>query len=233
MPDEYIHLGPGESILDGDTLPDTVAPDGDTSYGGEGIEKEDRFAVTPLYTRYNEYALDGEYMVDKNTGAPAIKRENGTVVCIHEISRLKEHLERMTEGLCYLGLRNTSIYNMMYNDESEVTVYNRTNMLDEPAIVTTEDLVSKIVISVDLSILEKFDNDMFLHQTGIDPEIYMSYRLGPGIDEETVHFRMSELALNPLIVGNTLYFELTRIWCPEIDNNPQYETFIHSVLIAY
>lgn len=239
MSDEYRHLGPNEAIEEGDVLPDTVAPMGESSYSEDGsdINLTDRFAVTPLYTEHYKHALVGEYLCDPNTGAPAMVRPNGHVVSIHEISRLHQHIEEMTQNLCYCGMRMVSIYNLLPTDESKVSVYDYENMLTEQVLIEMPEetySLEKIVLSIDLSIVKSIDTP-FLQVDGLDPVIQVTYYTN-GIVENTttIEMKLSNLKLSPIEFRSPVKsFTITKIVAPEITEDAGYECFIHSILFAY
>lgn len=226
------HLQGDEAIKEGQTLPNTVAPLGAKSFEGTSAESQQRWAVTPLYTTNHEHALVGEYLCDPNTGEPAIKREDGTVINVSEIARINYHCEIFSNALSYLGLRGAKIYSLVPNDDDHVLVYDG-NALDEDVVMEShgEDPIDKIAVSFDISVLEPVEGSSMLRMIDEDPVIKLEYVIGDGVVTRTVSQKASDYRYYTIPI-NDRSFTLKGVRIPSVDTSG-YTCFIHSMFVAY
>lgn len=250
------HLGPSEAIVEGETLPNTVAPIGEESYSldeNEGTTFEDRFAVTPLYTTYHDHAQPGEYLCDPGTGEPAIMREDGSVISVSEVGRLNLHLSNFTNALSYLGMGKASIYSIIPNDDSEVMCYeasdtktteetptgneiiipysNYPNLMEDNTIISSDSTITSIVISLDISVVSPVADCTMMHLADIDPLVQVEYLIGDGSVTRYIQKTVSALKNTPIDV-NDFSITITGIKFPEIIDK-KYTCFVHSILVGY
>lgn len=194
--------------------------------GYEGIkELQDRFAVTPLHTSNHDYALNGEYLIDDNTGSPAIKRDDGSIVSIGELGRMKEHLSQFETNLIYYNMGRSQIFLMNFNDDSKVKEYDGTNILDEDVQITKS--LKQICLSIDATILTKSGSSNILKIADIDPVIKIVYAINNGEDKQ-ISYTLSDLKNHPVFINGTVTIKEIKFE----DDLSSYITFIHSILIA-
>ena len=224
------HLGPPEKIVDGQTFPNTVAPIGNASLRGTANDKQSRWGVVPLYTNYHEHAFVGEYLCDPNTGEPAIKREDGSVVNVSEIARIYYHLDMLTNALSYLGMRQAKIFSVEPENDSTVPVYNG-NCIDEDTVLSSDTIIKKMVMSFDISVMTKIEGSSLLRSIDEDPIIKIEYVLGGETTVRTLSYKMSEYR-GITIPINEKRFTLKKISIPSADASG-YACFIHSIFVAY
>lgn len=226
------HLQGDEAITEGQTLPNTVAPVGTDSFEGTGADSAQRWAVTPLYTTNHEHALVGEYLCDPNTGEPAIKRDDGTVINVSEIARINYHCEIFSNALSYLGLRAAKIYSLIPDDDDHVLVYDG-NGLDGDVVFEKEDgaIIDKIAVSFDISVLEPVEGSSMLRMIDEDPVITLEYIIGNEATTRTVSQKASDYRYYTIPI-NESKFTLKGVRIPSVDASG-YTCFIHSMFVAY
>lgn len=224
------HLAADEKIVTGQNYPNTVAPVGVAAFDGSSVNQTDRWAVTPLYTTNHEYALTGEYLCDPNTGEPAIKREDGTVINVSEIARINYHLETFSTALSYLGMRTSKIFSIVPDIDDHVFVYDG-NGLDDEIVLESDSQIKKAVISFDISVLEKVEGSNMLRMIDRDPVVNVEYTIGAGVVTRTVSLKASDFNYNTIPI-NDKSFTLKAIRFPQVDASG-YTCFIHSIFVAY
>lgn len=157
-------------------------------------ELQDRFAIIPLYTSNYQYALDGEYMIDPNTGASGIKLPNGKIVMDGEEGRIRYHAMRFEENLRYYGMKNAIIKKAIFDNDSYIhTNVAGDNMLDDPIYIDDQEKIKKLCISLDLDILESVDNSPRMTMSYFDPEINIKYSIDMG-ERREITCRLSNLS---------------------------------------
>lgn len=224
------HLQSDEKIVNGQNYPNTVAPVGTAVFDGTSVNQTDRWAVTPLYTTNHKYALTGEYLCDPNTGEPAIKRKDGTVINVSEIARINYHLETFSTALSYLGMRTSKVFSIVPDNDDHVFVYDG-NGLDDEIKLESENQIKKAVVSLDISVLEKVEGSNMLRMIDRDPVVNLEYVIGNGVVTRTVSMKASDLNYNTIPI-NDKSFTLKAIRLPQVDASG-YTCFIHSIFVAY
>lgn len=237
VPDDLLdighHLENDEAIREDQTLPNTVAPEGEDSFSGTETEQSERWGVTPLYTTHHEYAYPGEYLCDPATGEPAMKREDGTVVNVSEIARFNYHVELFSNAMSYLGMRARKIYSVLPDDDTHVMVYDGNCIDGEIKIALEEEKVlDNLAISFDLSVLTKIPDSSMLRFIDRDPVISVEYQLENEDNTRTDSAKLSDWRYQ-LISVQAKSITLKSIRVPSVDAEESYVCFIHSILLGY
>lgn len=235
--DEFLasghHLQSNEQIREDQTLPNTVAPEGEDSFTGSETEESDRWGVTPLYTIYHQHAYVGEYLCDPSTGEPAIKREDGTVVNVSEIARFNYHVELFSNAMSYLGMRTRKIYSALPEDDTHVPVYDG-NCIDGEICICAEEgkYLDNLAISFDLSVLTKISDSPMLRAIDRDPVVTVEYLLE---NEDTMRADSAKLSdwRYRLISVQAKSITIKAIKVPSVDAEESYVCFVHSILLGY
>lgn len=195
--------------------------------------KQDRFAIIPLYTKHYKYALNGEYMIDENTGAPGIKLPNGRIVMDGEEGRLRYHIAMFESELGYYGMRKAVIKQAYYDDDSYIHLYKSgTNLLDDPVYIDDQKKIKKLCISLDLDIFEDVEESPKMKIADIDPDVIVRYTIDMGKRQEyqcklsTIKNTIEEmttisLAINQIIMPSDLGCVLEKC-----------HIIVHSILIG-
>ena len=224
------HLQSDEMIVEGQTLPNTVEPLGAESFEGTEAETQNRWAVTPLYTTNHTHAMIGEYLCDPNTGEPAIKREDGTVINVSEIGRINYHVELFSTALSYLGMRTSKIYSMIPDQDDHVFVYEG-NGVDGDTVFDKGTLIDKIAVSFDISVLEPVEGSDMLRMVDEDPVVDFEYLIGNETTTRTVSHKASDYRYLSIPINDTK-FTVKGVRILSVDASG-YTCFIHSMFVAY
>lgn len=210
-------------------IPDVLQPVNSKELG----KKQDRFAIIPLYTRHHKYALNGEYMIDENTGASARKLENGKVVMVGEEGRLRHHLAMFESELGYYGMRKALIKQAYYDDDSYIHTYKSgTNLLDDPIYIDDQLKIKKLCISLDMDILDAVEDSPKLKNADIDPDVIVKYTVDMGVRKE-YSCKLSVLC-NTIEEIDTISLAINQIILPSDLECVLEQCFIvvHSILIG-
>lgn len=196
-------------------------------------ELQDRFAIIPLYTSNYQYALNGEYMIDPNTGVSAIKLENGKIMMSGEEGRARYHSMQFESNLRYYGMRNALIKKATFDNDS----YTHTNeigynILDDPIYIDDQELIKKFCISLDLDVLESSDETPKMIMSYFDPNVCVKYAIDMGERREfTCRLSNLGIAIEEVNTVSLVINEITLL--PDIscaiDNCI---VLVHSILIA-
>lgn len=220
-----------ESDVLGTTPSSTTGPEPVTSK--ELHELQDRFAIIPLYTKHHKYALNGEYMIDHNTGASAIKLENGKIIMDGEEGRAKYHAIEFENNLRYYGMRNAIIKRAVFDNDSYVhTAVAGENMLDDPIYIDDQEKIKKLCISLDLDVLSESDDTPRMVMNYFDPDINVKYSVDMGEKHEfTCKLSNLGITIEELDTISLVINEMTLL--PDVscalDNSL---ILIHSILIG-
>lgn len=196
-------------------------------------ELQDRFALIPLYTKHHEYALDGEYMIDENTGASAIKLPDGRIVMDSEEGRLRYHIMQFETELGYYGMRNAIIKQAYYDDDSYIHTYKSgTNLLDDPIYIDDQLKIKKLCISIDMDIMEGVEDSPQLKIANIDPDVIVKYSVDMGVRREYT-CKLSELRMT-IEEMDTISLAINQIILPsDLDCIlEECHIVIHSILVG-
>lgn len=196
-------------------------------------ELQDRFAITPLYTKNYKYALNDEFMVDENSGATGIKMSNGKVIMDGEEGRLRYHIMQFESELGYYGMRNAIIKKAYYDDDSYIHTYKSgTNLLDDPIYIDDQQMIKKLCISLDLDILQSVKNTPIMQIANIDPDVIVKYTVDMG-EEREYECKLSSLRMTVEDM-NTISLAIREIVLPSdieciLENC---HILVHSILIG-
>lgn len=142
---------------------------------------QERFAMTPLYTKYYEYALQTEYMIDEYSGSSSVKLMDGRIVMDQEEGRLRYHLMLYEQELSYYGMRTAIIKKAIYDNDSYIhPATSGKNILDSPIYIDDQKIIRKMSVSLDVDILDGVDYSPILHTINIDPNIMVKYTADMG-----------------------------------------------------
>lgn len=144
-------------------------------------ELNDRFAITPLHSSNYEFALKGEFLCDPETGGTGIRHNDGTITMIDEVHRKKTHIEQFEQKLILANIGRYSIFDAQFDDTSRVKLYFRgKNLLDNEILIerTNGENIGKIALSIDVTVLQKPENEYFLRWSNHDPSITITYYTG-------------------------------------------------------
>lgn len=226
------HLQSDEKITEGQTLPNMVAVTGEDSFAGTEHDSQQRWGVTPLYTTNHEYAYVGEYLCDPNTGEPAMKREDGTVVNTSEIARFNYHVELFSNAMSYLGMGRKKIFSAYPDDDTHVPVYDG-NCIDGEIVIENEDksVIQNIALSFDLSVLTQVEGSSMLRMVDKDPVVTVEYIPEQGTINQTVSLKASDWRYYIIPIEDTSV-TIKSIKLPSVDAEEDYVCFIHSILIG-
>lgn len=226
------HLQANEKIEKGQVLPNTVAVVGEDSFAGTENDRQQRWGVTPLYTTNHEFAYVGEYLCDPNTGEPAMKREDGTVVNVSEIARFNYHVEVFSNAMSYLGLGRKKIFSAFPEDDTHVPVYDG-NCIDGELRIEKEDksIIQDVALSFDLSVLTKIEGSDMLRMVDKDPVVMVEYLPESGTINQTVSLKASDWHYYLIHLEDTA-MTIKNIKVPSVDAEEDYVCFIHSILIG-
>ena len=200
--------------------------DKSVNYDGLGV-LQDRFAIRPLDTTNYEYALEQEFMCDPETGEPAIMNEDGTVTTVSTLFRTKNYIESFSENITMYGMGKADIYQITFDDEYKVHVY----QTDEDIVtenIETPKPVRKFAIGLDVSFLTKVGDSKMLKIADVDPIVEITYL--DGTDVKKINHSINRLH-NYVINTSGKKVTLTSIKINGIDEG--IKTFIHSLLIAF
>lgn len=194
---------------------------------------QDRFAIIPLYTKHYQYALNEEYMIDENTGAPGIKLENGKVVMDGEEGRLRYHVMQFESELGYYGMRKAVIKEAYYDNDSYLHIYKSgTNLLDDPIYIDDQLKIKKLCISLDMDIFESVDDTPKMKIANIDPDVIVRYSVDMGVKKEyTCKLSLLRMTIEEL---NTISLAINEIILPSDLECilEQCHIIVHSILIG-
>lgn len=200
--------------------------DDSVNYDGLGT-LQDRFAIRPLNTTNYEFGLPQEFMCDPETGEPAIMNEDGTVTTVSTIFRVKNFIEAFSTNIMMYGMGKSDIYQITFDDEFKVHVYeNGENVLTE-TIETTKP-ISKFAIGLDMTFLTKVGESKMLKVADVNPKVTIEYLDG---DEPKVESHDLNRLHNYVFGATKNIVTLTSIKCEGIPDDVK--TFIHSLLIAF
>ena len=200
--------------------------DDSVNYDGLGT-LQDRFAIRPLSTTNHEFGLTQEFMCDPETGEPAIMNEDGTVTTVSTLFRTKNYIESFSENITMYGMGKADIYQITFDDEYKVHVY----QTDEDIVtenIETPKPVRKFAIGLDVSFLTKVGDSKMLKIADVDPIVEITYL--DGTDIKKVNHSINRLH-NYVINTSGKKVTLTSIKINGIDEG--IKTFIHSLLIAF
>jgi hypothetical protein len=196
------------------------------SYDGLGT-LQDRFAIRPLNTTNYEYGLPQEFMCDPETGEPAIMNEDGTVTTVSTLFRTKNFIESFSENTIMYGMGKADIYQIVFDDEYKVHVYEDDENIITEDIITTKP-VTKFAIGLDATFLTQVGESRMLKLADVDPTVEVTYLDG---DDEK-HFSHSITRLHNYVIDTDGYLiTLKSIKLKGISEGVK--TFIHSLLIAF
>lgn len=221
--------GSGTPTEGGTTSPTPIDPINTKELG----KKQDRFAITPLYTKWHKYALKGEYMIDENTGASGIKLENGNVIMVGEEGRTRYHIAMFESELGYYGMRKALIKQAYFDDDSYIHTYKSgTNLLDDPIYIDDQLKIKKLCLSLDLDICQSVEDTPKMKIAEIDPDVIVSYTVDMG-EKREYQCKLSVLS-NTIEELDTISLAINQIILPSDINCILEECFIitHSILIG-
>lgn len=197
-------------------------------YGELGI-LHDRFAIRPLDTSNYEYGLPNEFLVDPNTGEPAIMNEDGTVTAIATMVRIKQFIEEFNNNIVRYNMGRADIYQITFDEEFKVFKYDDGNLLTQE-ITTDNSSIKKFCMALDVTFLRKVGESRMLKIADVDPVIDVHYTI-KGV-KKNLSCKLSRLQQNPVTVPDCavtftgIYMDLKYI--PE-----ETRIFVHSILLAY
>lgn len=194
-------------------------------------ELQDRFAIIPLYTENYEYAFDGEYMIDPNSGSSAIKLSNGKVIMDGEEGRTRYHSMQFEQDLSYYGMRNAIIKKVIYTDDSYIHTYEvGNNMLDDPVYIDDQLKIKKMCLSIDMDILTSTVDSPKMTVAYVDPIVNVKYSVDMGVDHE-YSGKLSELR-HTIEEMDTISLVIREIYLsPDVNLDDTY-MLVHSILIG-
>lgn len=196
------------------------------SYDGLGM-LQDRFAIRPLNTTNYKYGLAQEFMCDPETGEPAIKNEDGTVTAVSTLFRTKNYIENFSEHTMMYGMGKADIYQLIFDEEYKVYVYNDGENIITEDIKTPKE-VKKFAIGLDATFLTKIGDSEMLRVADVDPMVEITYL--DGIQDKVIKHSITRLH-NYIIESEGNIITLKSI---KITGIPEgIKTFIHSLLIAF
>lgn len=158
-------------------------------------ELQDRFAIIPIYSKFYNYAMTGEYMIDEHTGTSGIKLEDGKIIMNEEDERLRYHMLNLTNDISYFGMRQAIIKLACFDDDSHLKVYKSgTNLLDDPIYIDDQKLINRFAISLDIDILQNIDEYIRYQVSYFDPDVIVRYDIDEGVSKE-FRTKLSSLAI--------------------------------------
>lgn len=197
-------------------------------YGKLGI-LHDRFAIRPLDTSNYEYGLPNEFLVDPNTGEPAIMNEDGTVTAIATMVRIKQFIEEFNNNIVRYNMGRADIYQITFDEEFKVFKYNDGNLLTED-ITTDRDDIKKFCVALDVTFLRQVGDSRMLKIADLDPGIDVQYTV-KGV-KQNLSCKLSRLQQRPVTVpGCAVTFTGIYMNLNEIPDGLR--IFVHSILLAY
>lgn len=196
------------------------------SYDGIG-EMQDRFAIRPLNTTNYEFGLPHEFLCDPETGEPAILNEDGTVTALSTLVRTRNHIETFGNNIILYGMGRADIYQVTFDEEFKVHVYNNEENLLTNSIEITEP-ISQACVGIDASFLIQVNDCKMLKIADIDPTVTVTYTVNG--TESNLVCKLSRLE-KMVIKVNRAEFAITGITLSGIPEGTR--SFIHSLLIAY
>ncbi len=160
-----------------------------------------RYGFTPMHIGNHADAQAGEYMCDPVTGAPGIKTDNGEIISSGILTRLANHKDKMITTLAFNGMSNMSIYQLELNDNTRsVDCIPEQNILDD--IVDLDAPVNKMMISLDMDVLEKGADDVMLF-SNYDPVISIVYETENNGIDQILDLPLSTLNTVPIKLNGT------------------------------
>lgn len=190
-----------------------------------------RYSFTPLHIGNHSDAKNGEYMCDPITGSPGMKTESGEIISAGFLTRLANHKDKFSTKLAFNGMTAVSIYQIEMNDNTRtVDVRPDTNILDEAVVF--ESPVDRMMVSIDMDILEKGAEDvMMLSQ--YDPTVILEYQKSNNGTVEEIQKPLS--ALNETILHVDGYDVSIQSIKLRLDGTvPQtLKCILHSILVAF
>ena len=196
------------------------------NYDGLGV-LQDRFAIRPLSTTNYEYALNEEFMCDPETGEASIRNEDGTVTSVSTLFRTKNFIESFSQHIMMYGMGKSDIYQIVFDEEFKVMVYeNGNNIITED--IVTPNTIKKFAIGLDASFLKQDGESKMLKVADSDPMVTIVYL--DGTEEKTAKHSFRRLH-NYVFesIGNII--TLKSITLEGIEEG--IKTFVHSLLIAF
>lgn len=193
-------------------------------------ELQDRFAITPLHSSNHKYALKGEFLCDPETGGTGIRHNDGTITMIDELNRKKEHIDNFEQKLILANIGRYTIYDAQFDDTSKVKTYFKgDNLLDNEILIEREggENVGKVALSIDVTILQKSDDDYMLRWSNHDPSITITYYTGKDhTNQQTytqVASRLGDRCIeveSPVLVISSIVLNLPDNALSEDEDNP-------------
>lgn len=190
-----------------------------------------RYGFTPMHIGNHADAQAGEYMCDPVTGAPGIKTDEGEIISSGLLTRLSNHKDKLATTLAFNGMSNMSIYQLELNDNTRsVNCLAGQNILDETVDLNSP--VNKMMLSLDMDILEKGDSDVMMF-SNYDPTISIVYEIENDGEEQTLEIPLSTLNTVPInINGINVAFKSISVK-PDIDAPSTLKCILYSILMSF
>lgn len=195
-------------------------------YGQLGI-LHDRFAIRPLDTSNYEYGLPEEFLVDPNTGEPAIMNADGTVTAISIMTRVRQFIEEFNNNIVMYGLGMADVFQITFDEEFKVYKYEGGNLLSED-ITTSYDNIKKLLMGIDATFLKQYGESRMLMIADVDPTVVVEYEVnGRLLNKSCQLSRLQKLPFK--LPGCEVTFK--SIFLNGIPEDVR--TFVHAILLAY